>query len=168
MSPPAHSLKTLIDTNILVYAVDPSDPVKQARAIQLLDEGLRHQSIVIAHQSLVEFMAAVTRPKKQAAGEALLPRSVAAQQVEWMMQAFDILYPDQEVVATALRGQSLYGLSWWDTHLWAYAEIRSIPEIWSEDFQHGRHYGRVRAVNPFLAAENAVHELPPMYEVSSA
>ena len=65
-------------------------------------------------------------------------------------------------------GLTRYRLSWWDAHLWAYAEAHGIPEILSEDFQHGRHYGRVRVVNPFLVAADAVHELPPMYETSTA
>jgi hypothetical protein len=35
--------------------------------------------------------------------------------------------------------------------MWAYAERYGLPEILSEDFQHGRRYGGVRATNPFLA-----------------
>ena len=30
---------------------------------------------------------------------------------------------------------------------------------------HGRHYGSVRAVDPFMTA-NGVHELPPLYAAS--
>jgi hypothetical protein len=49
----------------------------------------------------------------------------------------------------------------WFGHLWAHAGVHGIPEILSEDFEHGRHCGRVRMVNPFLGDE--VHELPPLY-----
>jgi hypothetical protein len=66
---------------------------------------------------------------------------------------------------TALRGTATYGLSWFDAHLWAYAEVYGVEEILSEDFAHGRHYGTVRAVNPFLNADG-VHELPPLYTVA--
>jgi predicted nucleic acid-binding protein len=34
--------------------------------------------------------------------------------------------------------------------MWAYAEHYGLDEILSEDFQHDRRYGTVRAVNPFL------------------
>ena len=34
-------------------------------------------------------------------------------------------------------------------HMWAYAEVFGLTELISEDFQHDRMYGRVRAVNPF-------------------
>ena len=38
-----------------------------------------------------------------------------------------------------------------------------VDELLSEDFQHGRHYGRIRVVDPFLDTEG-VHELPAMYQ----
>jgi predicted nucleic acid-binding protein len=41
-------------------------------------------------------------------------------------------------------------LSWFDAHLWAYAEHYACSTLLSEDFQHDRQYGTVRAVNPFL------------------
>jgi hypothetical protein len=56
----------------------------------------------------------------------------------------------------------MYGLSWFDAHQWAYAEVYGVAEILSEDFEHGRHYGSVRVVDPFLAADG-VHELPALY-----
>jgi predicted nucleic acid-binding protein len=48
-----------------------------------------------------------------------------------------------------------YRLSWFDAHLWAYAERYGVSEILSEDFEHGRRYGTVRVRNPFLAAGTA-------------
>jgi len=158
--------KALIDANILVYWIDPTDAVKQAIAEELMSEGLKSQSVVIPHQALIEWMAVVQRPLARLDGRALLPHAVAVQQVEWLMRAFEIIYPDPEIMTTALRGQATLGLSWFDAHLWAFAEVRGIGEILSEDFQHGRHYGSVRAVNPFLSKFDSVHELPPMYEVS--
>ena len=43
-----------------------------------------------------------------------------------------------------------YQLSWFDAHIWAYAEHYGIDEILSEDLEHGRMYGTVRIRNPFL------------------
>ena len=159
--------KALLDANILVYWIDPTDAVKQAIAEEVMSEGLKSESVVIAHQALIEWMAVVQRPQARLNGQALLPNAVAVQQAEWLMRAFDVIYPDPEVMATALRGQATFGLSWFDAHLWAYAEVHGIGEILSEDFQHGRYYGSVRVVNPFLSKLDPVHELPAMYEVSS-
>lgn len=156
-------MASLVDTNVLVYRFDPRDPVKRKVAGEALRAGLVDDVLVLAHQSIVEFIAAVIRPRSDLGGAPLLPLAEARLEAEDLMAQFRILYPDREVVLTALRGTAVYGLSWFDAHLWAYAEVHGLPEILSEDFEHGRHYGKVRAVNPFLAATDGVHELPALY-----
>jgi predicted nucleic acid-binding protein len=49
----------------------------------------------------------------------------------------------------ALVDTNVLRLSWFDAHLWAYAEHYGLAELLSEDLQHDRFYGSVRAVNPF-------------------
>jgi hypothetical protein len=67
-----------------------------------------------------------------------------------VLTQFTILYPNEALLRLAFRGTAAYQLSWFDAHLWAYAEYYSLEELLSEDFQHDRLYGTVRAVNPFL------------------
>jgi len=67
-----------------------------------------------------------------------------------MVDQFQVLYPNPGLVRIALRGAALYQLPWHDAHLWAYAEHYGLSEIFSENFAHGRRYGTVRVVNPFL------------------
>jgi len=138
----------LVDTNVLVYVHDPRAPAKQQRASAILLEGLGQDTIRLPHQAVVEFVAAVTRPTDQ--GPPLLPLAEARREAEELLTVFTVLYPNDAVVRTALRGAAMYGLSWFDAHLWAYAEVYALSELWSEDFQHERLYGTVRAVNPFL------------------
>jgi predicted nucleic acid-binding protein len=156
---------SLVDTNILVYSFDPRDPAKQRRADEILREGLLADSVVLAHQCIVEFLAAVTRPRTDLGGAPLLTLENARLEAEQLIAQFPVLYPDRDLLLTALRATAMYGFSWFDAHLWAYAEVNGVPEILSEDFEHGRHYGRVRVVNPFLTAEG-VHELPALYEAN--
>jgi len=153
---------SLVDTNILVYRFDARDPIKQRRAREILRNGLLDDSVVLAHQCIVEFVAAVSRPREELARDPLLPLAEARLEAEKLVAEYPVLYPTREVVLTALRGTAAYGLSWFDAHLWAYAEVYGVEEILSEDFAHGRHYGTVRAVNPFLSTDG-VHELPPLY-----
>jgi predicted nucleic acid-binding protein len=80
-----------------------------------------------------------------------------------MMRQFKVLYPDEDTLTTAMRGMAAYGLLWFEAHLWAFAETNGIPEILSEDFEHGRHYGHVRIVDPFAVADGKVQELPSLY-----
>ena len=65
-------------------------------------------------------------------------------------RATAVIYPDDAVLRTALRGAAAYGLSWFDAHLWAYAEVHGLSELPSEDFQHGRMYGTMTVRDPFL------------------
>ena len=65
------------------------------------------------------------------------------------MAQFPVLHPNDHVLRTALRGWAAYGLSWFEAHLWAYAEHYGVPLVYSEDLQHRRRYGTVMVVDPF-------------------
>ena len=56
----------------------------------------------------------------------------------------------QDLNRNYIRSVQESDVRWFDAHLWAYAEHHGLPELLSEDFQHDRLYGSVRAVNPFL------------------
>lgn len=157
-------MASLIDTNVLVYRVDPRFPEKQRIARDLLRSGLADDAVVLPHQAILEFVSAVTRPQRDMNGVPLMTTVQAFQEADELLRQFPVLYPDQDVLSTALRGAAAYRLSWFDAHLWAYAEVNGLPEIVSEDFAHGRHYGAVRVTDPFLATADRVHELPPMYD----
>ena len=141
-------MSALVDTNVLVYVYDARLPAKQRRAKQVLLQGLKADSIRLPHQAIVEFVSAVTRPSSS--GPPLMPAADARREAEELLAVFGVLYPNDSVVRTALRGAAMYGFSWFDAHMWAYAEVYGLSELWSEDFQHDRLYGTVRAMNPFL------------------
>ena len=136
----------LADTNILVYKFDARWPEKQRAATALLRTGAENDSIRISHQGILEFVSAVTR----GIATSLLAPDEARREAEEFLAEFQVLYPNEQVVRLALRGAAAYRLSWFDAHMWAYAEHFGLSEIYSEDFQHGRLYGSVRAINPFL------------------
>lgn len=142
-------MPALVDTNIFVYRYDHRDVEKQRRATEVLRAGVENGSHFLAHQSLIEFVAATTRPLPQAAP--LLTLAEATREVEEMMLTHEVLYPDGDVVRLALRGAATYGLPWLDAHIWAYAEHHGLGTLLSEDFQAGRSYGTVTVANPFLS-----------------
>jgi predicted nucleic acid-binding protein len=141
---------SLVDTNILVYRCDPIDPEKSAKASNLLRQGLAAKELYLPHQALIEFVNAVTKPRTR--GRSLLSPEETLRQAEDLLNEFPVLYPNEKVFRIALLGKAAYGLPWYDAHLWAYAEHYGVPELLSEDFEHGRKYGTVRVRNPFLAA----------------
>jgi predicted nucleic acid-binding protein len=141
---------SLVDTNILVYRCDPRDPYKRRAALEVLRRGEVSGELRISHQSLVEFVISVTRSR--GTGAPLMTREDATRQAELYMAEFSVLYPNEFVFRTALRGMATYRLPWYDAHMWAYAEHYGLAEILSEDFEHGRLYGTVRVRNPFVYA----------------
>lgn len=140
-------MAVLVDTNILVYRFDRRFPEKQALAERILREGIEENSVRLPYQALVEFVAAVTRTAKR--GEPVLSESEALYEVQEMLDQFTILYPNEDVFRLAAKGMEHHRLSWFDSHIWAYAEHFALEEIVTEDFQNGRVYGSVRIRNPF-------------------
>jgi predicted nucleic acid-binding protein len=94
-------------------------------------------------------VAVVTRLRSRGAPP-LLSAAAAYREAEELLGQFPVLYPNEALVRTALRGAAAYQLEWYDAHLWAFAEHYGLSELYSEDFQHDRMYGTVRAVNPFM------------------
>jgi predicted nucleic acid-binding protein len=137
----------LVDTNVLVYRFDGRFPKKQARATEILRRGIIDDSLRIPHQAIVELVSVVTRPL--GGSKPLLAPEDAIREVEELLMQFEILYPNEAIVRLALRAMPAYQLSWFDAHLWAYAEHFGLDELLSEDFQPGRQYGSVRVTNPF-------------------
>ena len=141
-------MAALVDTNVLVYRFDGRFPAKQRRATELLRRGILDDTVRVPHQAVIEFMAAVSRPPA-GGGPPILVLSEARREAEEMLAQFEVLYPNESLVRTALRGAAAYQLSWFDAHMWAYAEHFGLTELLSEDFEHDRMYGTVRVVNPF-------------------
>jgi predicted nucleic acid-binding protein len=145
-------MPALVDTNVLVYRFDPRFPEKQQRATALLRRGIEEDSLRVPHQAVIEFVAVATRVRG-ADGAPLLERTDALREAEEFLAQFTVLYPTEGVLRAALRGAAAYELSWFDAHLWAYAEHYGLEEILSEDFEHGRLLGSVRIRNPFAEPE---------------
>lgn len=140
-------MAALVDTNILVYRFDNRFAAKQKMATEILRRGIVEDSVRLPHQAIVEFIAAVTRPIR---GHIILKPAEALREAEEFLKQFTVLYPNEAMLRQAIRGCTAYQLNWLDAHLWSYAEHYGLPEIFTEDLQHDRLYGTVRAVNPFI------------------
>ncbi len=141
---------TLIDTNILVYAHDPSEGEKASRAIETLDKLQAAQEGRLSAQCLAEFFVVATR------GEVpLLSPGEAAQQVELLSQSFQTLNITPMIVLEASRGVREHQFSYWDSQIWATARLNQIPVVLSEDFQPGTSFEGVRFHNPFASDYSA-------------
>lgn len=136
--------KILIDTNVLVYAYDRSEPVKQQQAFMILSVLASTQTGVISTQILSEFFVTVTRKIKP-------PLSVADAyaRLESYIQSWPVIELSGMVVLEAARGVRDYQFSFWDAQVWAVARLHQIPLILSEDFNTGATIEGVHIENPF-------------------
>ena len=135
--------KALVDSNILVYAYDRSEPEKQAKAIQLLDLLFSTGVGVLSTQVLAEFFVASTR-------KISTPLSIdqALQSLENLAAAWNVLELNSLIVLEAARGVREYQFHYYDAQIWAVARLNQVPFVFSEDFNPSRIEG-VEFVNPF-------------------
>jgi len=132
---------SMLDTNVLVYAVDasPAHCARQAAAIQLLEKA----DFGLSAQVLQEFYVTVTRKL----AKPLTP--YAALEFIDRLHAFPMVAVDQGLVIEGIRNSVKYQLSYWDGAIVAAAERLHARILYSEDLNHGQHYGNVEVVNPF-------------------
>jgi hypothetical protein len=98
---------SLVDTNILVLPLRPARSTKCECARAVLRRGEAAGDLRIAHQSLVEFVNSVMRSR--GTESPLMTREDATRQTELFMAEFPVLYPNQHVFRTALRGMRHIG-----------------------------------------------------------
>ena len=131
------------DTNILVYADDASEPRKQRRAISLLAEHQRENSLVVSLQVLQEYYATVTRKLK-------VDPAVAQSKVEILARGRVVRFTEQDVIA-AIELHRLARLSFWDAMIVHAARTVKASVLYSEDLADGSVVAGVPVRNPFAA-----------------
>lgn len=135
--------KCFVDTNVLIYAHDAASGSRhdQAKAVvaRLWNEG----GAVISTQVLQEF--AVNILKKTVSPP--LPETLR----EWIADylQWEVVVNDGPAVLEALSMQARFQLSFWDALIVHAANAAQAQILYSEDLNHGQHYGSVLAQNPF-------------------
>jgi predicted nucleic acid-binding protein len=136
----------LIDTNVLIYACDTADYLRQERAIQVIKYLEVTGTGRLSVQCLAEFVNATTRSRRP-----LYSRSEARVQVERLARAYIIFDLTPMIILEAARGMCDHSLAYYDAQIWATARLNQIPLVFSEDFQDRQILEGVRFVNPFSA-----------------
>jgi predicted nucleic acid-binding protein len=140
------SVAHLVDTNVLVYAYDPTDADKRQRAIAVLERLAALGSGALSAQVLGEFFVTVTRKIPSPLTVAEAERSVISYVRSW--RVFDLT---ETVVLEGVRGVGRHGLAYWDALVWAAAKLNGVANVLSEDFQDGALIEGVRFRDPFAA-----------------
>lgn len=143
--------RILVDTNILVYAYDRSEPQKQQQALKVLDRLVSIGIGVVSTQILAEFFVTVTR-------KLVVPLSVdeAVERIQNYLRAWSVLDLTGVIVLEAARGVRDHQLNFWDAQIWATAKLNQLQVVYTEDFNVGAVIEGVRFVNPL--AESGQNE----------
>ncbi|MEL4358992.1 PIN domain-containing protein [Luteococcus sp. H101] len=128
------------DTNVLVYAFDPTNEKKQETALQLLSD---HRDLVISTQIMLEWFNIVTRK--------LRPPMLHAE-AALALESFGRLrvmstHPENVMAAAALAGSEQ--LSLWDAMVVEAAARAGCTTLLTEDLNAGQTIHGVTIVNPF-------------------
>ncbi len=134
------------DTNILVYTVDCSDPARQEQAIDCFARAVRDDTVAVSTQVLQEFYNITTRKLRPP-----LSAMEAAQQLARLCD-FDVIGASAQSVLAATELAQQHQLSWWDAVILEAALRANAEVLYSEDGQHGRRFGALTVVNPFVSS----------------
>jgi predicted nucleic acid-binding protein len=134
-----------LDTNVFVYSVTADDPGKSKLATALIRRALSTQKGVVSYQVVQEFFNLALKR---------FARRMSIQDcndyLETVFRPMLRVHSSAGLYAGALALQSRYQLPWYDS-LIVYAAVEAECGIlYSEDMQHGQHFGTIRIQNPFL------------------
>lgn len=132
-----------VDTNVLLYSRDSSEPEKQPLASMRLDELWEDRTGRLSVQVLNEYFVNATRKLDPG-----LSPEEAWEDIE-ALSAWEPLQLDMAILSRAFAVQQRYRLSWWDSLIVAAAEASGCSRILSEDLADGASYFGIVVENPF-------------------
>ncbi len=133
----------VVDTNVLVYALDRREPEKRERAREVLRRVGGAGTAALPAQVLSEFGGACLRKLEPKPDPTTVRR-----EVKRLMLDFPALPLTGPVVLEVLRGVGEHMLSYYDAQIWAVARLGQVGVILSEDFNPGAVLDGVSFTNP--------------------
>jgi predicted nucleic acid-binding protein len=130
-----------VDSNLLLYCVDPADHDKRARATDWLDQLWASGTGRLSWQVLHEFYWNAVRKMGMAAADA---REMVEDLSQWRPVDTSL-----GLVQEAWYWMDSAQLAYWDALIVAAAQRSGALYLLSEDFQHGRILGPVTVLDPF-------------------
>ena len=137
-------MRSLLDTNLLVYADAADEPVKQRRALALITALRSDGSAVLSTQVLQEYVNVALRKLR-------LPQALIRERIAFYRR-FEMVPASADMVAGALDLHLLHSLAFYDALIVQAALVSGCQRVLSEDMQHAAVYGGVRIENPFIGA----------------
>jgi len=138
-----------VDTNVLIYARDASEPHKQPHAVEWMEHLWQTRTGRLSFQILQEYGAATRKLRPG------LSREQARADLRDLL-AWRPLQVDAGVLEASWLLEDRHQLSCWDALVVAAAQISGCEYLLTEDLQHGVDYSGVRAISPFRTRPNSL------------
>lgn len=136
--------KIFLDSNIIIYAYDKSDPERQKKAQQILKDVFQNENGILSPQVLSEFFVVVTRKIKNPLS------SIDAKTIISSLSFLQVEEIDLTSVKRAIETHIQFKISYWDSLIISTAERAVYNIILSEDLNHGQIINGVEINNPFV------------------
>lgn len=134
-------MATFIDTNLIVYAFDASEPNKQAIARSILADP--PDDPTVSSQVLAEFYVVTTTKLSPA----LSPEQAA--QAVVMLSKLHVVPIDAQLVSAAAEMSRKSRISFWDAQIIEAAARAGCERVLTEDLANGQTFDNVTIENPF-------------------
>lgn len=136
-----------VDTNILIYAHDARDPVKQTKARDLLNQLVASSPPTrLLWQVLGEFLKQLRRWN----GLGIITELELHQNLQTIRTQFPLRLPTVVVLDHALDLGSQYSLSHWDSMLLGACVEAGVATLYTEDMGSPRTIDSIQLVNPLV------------------
>lgn len=132
--------KVFVDTNILIYSLDQSNPGRQKKARSCLEQMQNEEEGVISTQVMQEFYVAAT---KKLGVEPLTAKGILR-----LFENFEVVVVTASLIKDAIDCHILNQISFWDALIVMTAESAQCEKIWTEDLNDGQTIQGVRIENP--------------------
>ena len=142
------------DTNVVVYAQDPSVPHKRAQARTAMAQAMQADRFVTSTQVMQEFYNVVLRKRLMTPPQAVQLLTQLAQHT--------VISAHAESVLRGIALQQRYRLSIWDALVIQAALEAHCIVLYSEDLQDGQRFKAAMGAGPELQVVNPFATEPPV------
>ena len=135
-------MRSLLDTNVLVYADAVDEPARQRRAIEVIKGHRASGEAVLCTQVLQEYVNVALRKLG-------LPAPLIRERLAFYRR-FEVVTTTPDLIAGAIDLHLSHSLSFYDALIVQAALASGCQCVMTEDMQSGARYGSVQIVNPFV------------------
>ena len=138
---------SLIDSNILSYVFDESEPEKRKISAELVaDCWNRKRELAVSIQNLSEFYVIVTKKIQNP-----IPTKVARNFIELIIdfQGWHVINYNAHTITSAISISTKFGIHYWDALITATMRENNVFSIYTENDKDFKKIPWIKILNPF-------------------